>query len=193
MNKTTIVSIALLMLACSSALAVDLVGIKTGTGMLLLNQDPENYFSIEIQASKMPSLGNFLVGKNQLQITSTLVSDFIDDPSAVNDARTVLEKHSEYEKSYIEENVVHAPLKLKSHYENGSLYWTATGSKYQFRVFTTVHNHILTMLSAVILDPASSEEVLLLQKNAWATLKFRDAPWSISEIEAFSNRYRSNH
>ena len=105
----------------------------------------------------------------------------------------MLEKHSESEKAYIEENVAHGPLALTSHYENGSLYWTAKGPKLEFRVCTTLHNQTVTMLSAIILDPTSSGAVLILQKNAWATLNFRDAPWSVSEIEALSNRYRSKH
>ena len=193
MNKAAIISILLLMLGVSCARAAELIGIKTDTGFLLLNQDPGNYFSIEIQASEMPALGHFIVGKNQLQITSTLVSDFLDDPTAVNDARDVLEKHAESEKAYIEKNVVHAPLALKSHYENGSLYWTAKGSKSEFRVCTTLHNQTVTMLSAIILDSASAEAVLIMQQNAWATLNFRDTPWSVSEIEALSNRYRSKH
>jgi hypothetical protein len=44
-----------------------------------------------------------------------------------------------------------------------------------------------------ILDPGTAEAVSTMQKNAWATLKFRDAPWAIVEIKAFSNRYRVKH
>ncbi len=104
-----------------------------------------------------------------------------------------MEKHSQSEKAYIEENVVHAPLVLTSHYENGFLYWNAKGSKIEFRVCTTLHNQTVIMLTAIVMDPASAEAVLNLQKNSWATLKFRDAPWTISEIKAFSNRYRAKH
>jgi hypothetical protein len=193
MTKATFISISILMLAFGCARAAELIGIKTETGFLLLNQAPGNYFSIEIKASEMPEMGHFLVGKNQLQIASTSVSDFLDDPATLRDSRAVLEKHSESEKAYIEENVTHAPLVLTSHYENGSLYWNAKGSKIEFRVCTILHNQTVTMLTAIVMDPASADAVLILQKNSWATLKFRDAPWTISEIKAFSNRYRAKH
>src|SRR6202045_4411541 len=139
MNKAAIISILLLMLGVSCARAAELIGIKTDTGFLLLNQDPGNYFSIEIQASEMPALGHFIVRKNQLQITSTLVSDFLDDPTAVNDARDVLEKKAESKKVYIKKKVSHAPPPQKSHYENVPLSWRAKGSKPNFRFCPPLH------------------------------------------------------
>ena len=57
MNRAPMISISLLMLAFSSAPAAELVGIKTNAGFLLLNQEPGNYFSIEIRASDMPASG----------------------------------------------------------------------------------------------------------------------------------------
>jgi hypothetical protein len=192
MIKVACISISILMLAGACTRADDLMGIKTGTGYLILNQEPGNYFSIEIQAPEMPAMGHFLVGKNQLQIATTTVSDFLTDP-AIMDPRAILEKHSESEKAYIEENVVHSPLVLKSHFENGTLYWTAKGSKIEFQVCTTLHNEFVTMLNAVILDPGTAEGVSIMQRNSWATLKFRDGPWGISEIKALSERYRLRH
>jgi hypothetical protein len=94
-------------------------------------------------------------------------------------------KHSESEKAYIEENVVHSPLVLKSDFENGTLSWIAKGSKIEFRVYTVLHDQFVTMLNAVVLDPGTAETVSKIQKNAWATLKFRDAPWTITDIKAF--------
>jgi hypothetical protein len=193
MSKAALLSILILLLASTCARAGELVGIKTSTGYLILNQEPGNYFSIEIQAPDMPAMGHFLVGKNQLQIASTPVSDFLKGPATLSDSRAILEKHSESEKAYIEENVVHSALVLKSDFENGTLYWTAKGSKIEFRVCTILHNQFVTMLNAVILDPGTAEAVSSIQKNSWATLKFRDAPWTITEIKAFSNRYRLKH
>jgi hypothetical protein len=181
------------LLAYTCTQAGELVGIKTATGYLILNQEPGNYFSIEIQVPDMPAMGHFMVGKNQLQIASTPVSDFLKDPATLSDSRAILEKHSESEKAYIEENVVHSPVVLKSDFENGTLSWTAKGSKIEFRVCTILHNQFVTMLNAVILDPGTAEAVSKIQKNSWATLKFRDAPWTITEIKAFSNRYRLKH
>ena len=132
MRKAAFISILILLLASACSQAGGLVGIKTGTGYLILNQEPGNYFSIEIQVPDMPTMGHFLVGKNQLQIASTPVSDFLKDPATLSDSRAVL-------------------------------------------------------------DPGTAETVSKIQKNAWATLKFRDAPWTITDIKAFSNRFRSKH
>ena len=193
MSKTAFLSILILLLAATCTWAGELVGIKTSAGYLILNQEPGNYFSIEIQAPDMPAMGHFLVGKNQLQIASTPVSDFLKDPATLSDSRAVLERHSESEKAYIEEDVVHSPLVLKSYFENGTLYWTAKGPKIEFRVCTTLHNQFVTLLNAVILDPGTAEAVSTMQRNSWSTLKCRDAPWTVAEIKALSNRYRLKH
>jgi hypothetical protein len=193
MSKSTLSLLVFFWLTLGSALADDFVAIITKTGYLVLNQVPGNYFSIEIQASEMPEPERFSVGKNQLQITSLLVSDFLDNPSELSDSRAILERHSESEKGYLEENVVHEPLVLTSHYENGSLYWIAKGSQAEFRVCTTLHNQSVIMLSAVISDQASAETVVTRQKNSWATLKFRSTPWSTSEIATLSKHFRAAH
>ena len=49
-------------------------------------------------------MGHFLVGKNQLQIASTPVSDFLKDPATLSDSRAVLDPGTAETVSKIQKN-----------------------------------------------------------------------------------------
>ena len=170
--------------------------IKTAKGILIVWNEPGNYFTIEIKSEKITPFEEpmrFQVDGKFLQIVTTEKKSFLKNPNDKTlDDKAILAAHRDWERDYIA-GVLKTELKVDSEAiklpgGQDALGWSykmpkvadAQSAKRQLYVTVVKRDHVLVLNSALT-DEGAARETKELLLQTLLTLKPSDKPLSLQK------------
>jgi hypothetical protein len=181
--------------------------IKTPKGLLLVWNQPDNNFTLEITGQDVAPNNStddvfFKVDGIILQVQAAAVSEFVkDNDKAGQNAPAVLLAHRDWESQYVEGlfkkkiNVQSSPLKLKG--GSDALSWKfempeGFNDEAKKQLFLTVVNgkHVI-VLNGVVTEKAKEDAVQQLLVKTLESLKVSSKPFNLQELQESIRRNAS--
>ena len=170
--------------------------IKTAKGILVVWNEPGNYFTIEIKGTKITPMQQpmyFDVDGKFFQIQTAEKKQFLKNPSDKTlDNRPILAAHRDWERDYIA-GVLKRELKVESEFVDLpggqlALAWSyempkvsaEQTAKRQLYLATVKRDHVL-LLNSALTDLADARDTKLLMLETLLTLKSSDKPLSLQK------------
>ncbi len=172
--------------------------IKTASGFLLVWNEKNNYYTLEIKGKNVRQTSTerifFSVDGMFLQINSVHTSNFLKDANKQKvDDKTILAIHMDWEANYME-GVYKEKLKAESSWQrlgNGkdALLWQinvppSAGSKVKKQIYLTVmKGDYVLMLGGVVTETVEESATQQLLLDTVATLKISDKPIDLRKLQ----------
>lgn len=176
-----------------------ITAIKTEEGVLLVWNQPHDYFTLEIRGKEIRPLHStehvfFNVDGMVLQVQSVAVSKFLEGTHKIEQSsQAILAAHKDWEARFIESslhsklNVQSSGLKLKD--GRDALLWkfdmpkgAKSDAKRQLYLSIVNDNHVL-LLNGIMTGKQKEEVVLSLLVNAMETLQNSTKPFDLLELQ----------
>jgi len=168
--------------------------IKTEKGVLVVWNEPGNFFTIEIKGTKIEAIADhdlwFTVDGKFLQIVTVRKTQFMESAQVSADNRTVLNQHRDWESKYVGEvlnakiNVVSSWTKLSSgadalawSYDMPTVHEKQTAKK-QLYLGVVKRDHVF-LLNRVIEGNDDEKAVAKYLVDTMSTLRSADKPTSL--------------
>jgi hypothetical protein len=173
--------------------------IKTESGALLVWNQPDNYFTLEIKGQDVRPNNStsdifFKVDGLIIQVQVAAISQFVKDSNKESQtAQAILAAHRDWEAGYAggifhkKLDVQSSPLKLKS--GSDALFWKFEmpkgfnqEAKKQLYV-TVINNGYVIVLNGVVTEQTKEEDVKQLLLRIMETLKVSLTPFNLQELQ----------
>lgn len=176
-----------------------IAALKTADGFLLIWNQPDIHFTIEIKGKEIRPMNStehvfFNVDGMVVQVQSAAISEFIkDNKKPKPDEKSILTAHLDWETQFIESglgktiSVQLTPQKLSDGSE--ALYWKFdmpeglnAEAKKQLFVTRVSNNHVL-VLNGVVTKTVEEERVRKFLTDTISTLKISSNPINVQELQ----------
>lgn len=203
MSITRVLAVIFLSFLLTGSSAADqgngIAAIKTEEGFLLVWNQPNDYFTLEIKGKKILPLDStedifFNVDGIVLQVQSVAVDEFLKEAGKVGESpQSILEAHKDWETRFIQDSL-HRKLKVQSSalgLKDGSeaLLWKfdmpkgiKSDAKRQLYL-SVVHSGNVLLLNGVVTGKQKEEAVQQLLVNTVETLQTSAKPFDLLKLQ----------
>lgn len=172
--------------------------IKTNTGILLVWNEKDNYYTLEINGKEVQQTSNerifFAVDGKFLQVLTVTKKSFLDKSKKQPDEKSVLEAHRDWEINYLQDTYKDKNLKVESSWQklsNGkeALLWqyetplTAGGNIKKQMYLTVVKGDHVFMLNSGTTDKIDETAIRAMLIGVMSTLQPNEKPIDLKEIQ----------
>ena len=198
-RRVAILTLILLFAADARAASQEqgISAIKTGDGILLVWNQPNDFFTLEVKGTDIRPLGServfFEVDGVVFQVQSAAVSQFLKSGTEGRSAQSVLDAHRDWEAAHIEGllgkklKVASSPLKLKGGGE--ALLWKfdmpegLNGEAKQQMFVTVLNGENVLLLNGVVSEKVREAAVEQFLVATAGTLKRSPKPIDLRELQ----------
>ena len=183
-----------------------ITAVKTEGGVLLVWNQPNDYFTIEIKGNEIRPLNSsehvfYSVDGIPIQVQSVAISDVLKDAGKVAPpAQSILTAHKDWESQYLQNmlsqklNVQSSPIKLKG--GGDALFWKyempkgMSGDAKQQQYLSVVNGQNVLFLNGVVTGEQKEDAVRQLLVETMESLKKSPKPINLRELQ---EAIRSGH